>query len=136
MSTPTYVQSNSVALAISQDSGVSYKNVVCKRSAGFNGTTPVNTEETDCGVAKGLGQPDWTMDFEGVVNTTPNGATELSASELSGLWLSQTQVLIKLLTPYVQGSGYITDYKTTYATGSLVAFSFTFNGVGNPDLTA
>ena len=67
MSVPTTVQSNQIPLALSTDGGVTYKNVVCKRAWNFAGTTAVNAEETDCGVSKGLGAPDWTMDFEGVV---------------------------------------------------------------------
>lgn len=142
MSTPTYFQSNQVPLAISTDAGVTYKNVVCKRSYNFTGTTPVNSEETDCGVAKGLGAIDWTIDFEGVVNTTPNSPTELSAKELADLWLNQTSVLIKTTTGstgsnlYIQGAGYVTDYAVQNSVGNLMAFSFTFNGVGAPDFSA
>lgn len=141
MSTPTYVQSNQVPLAISTDSGVTYKNVVCKRAWNFNGTTPVNAEETDCGVAKGLGAVDATMDFEGVVNTTPNSPTEMSAKQLADLWLAQTSVKIKALTGsggsnvYIQGDGYITDYAVQNSVGNLIAFTFTFNFVGAPDFT-
>lgn len=136
MSTPTTVQSNLVPLAISTDGGVTYKNVVCKRAWNFAGTTSVNTEETDCGIEKGLGAPDWTMDFEGVVNTTPNSPTEISASELGALWQDQTLLRIKVVTPYVEGGGYITDLGFQNAVGNLMAFTFTFNGVGAVDFQA
>ena len=141
MSVPTTFQSNTVPLQLSTDD-VTYKSVVCKRAWNFNGTTPVNTEETDCGVQKGLGSNDWTMDFEGVLNTTPNGATEMAAAEVIGLWLNQTTTYIKTQTGdgtgnnlYIQGSGYITDFAVQNQVGNLIAFSFTFNGVGNPDIT-
>lgn len=141
MSTPTYSQANQIPLAISSDGGATYKNVVCKRTFNFNLTTPVNAEETDCGVAKGLGAPDWTVDFEGVVNTTPNSPTEISANELLNLALAQTLIKIKYLTGsggsniYRQGDGYITDYNDANSVGNLMAFGFTFNGVGLPDTT-
>lgn len=141
MSTPTYAQSNQVPLAISTDGGATWKNVVCKRAWNFNGTTPVNAEETDCGVAKGLGAPDWTKDFEGVVNTTPNSPTEISAKQLADIWLAQTSVKIKTTTGsggsnlYIQGDGYVTDYAVQNSVGNLLAFTFTFNGVGLPDFT-
>lgn len=129
-------------MMISTDSGVTWKNVVCNRAWNFAGTTAVNTEETDCGVAKGLGAPDWTMDFEGVVNTTPNSPTEMSAKELASLWLNQTLIQVKAQTGdgtgqnlYIQGSGYVTDYGTQKAVGSLLAWTFTLNGVGVPDFT-
>lgn len=141
MSTPTNIQSNLVPLALSTD-GITYKNAVCKRAWNFNGTTAVNSEETDCGIAKGLGAIDWTMDFEGVVNTTPNGASEMSAAGLAALWLNQTLTYIKTLTGdgtlqnlYIQGTGYITDFAVQNQVGNLISFSFTFNGVGSPDIT-
>lgn len=141
MSTPTTFQSNQVPLAISTDN-ITYKNVVCKRAWNFNGTTSVNTEETDCGIEKGLGSPDWTMDFEGVLNTTPNGATEMSAAAMIALWLNQTLSYVKTQTGagtgsnlYIQGSGYITDFAVQNQVGNLIAFTFTFNGTGVPDIT-
>lgn len=141
MSVPTLIQSNLVPLMISTDSGVTYKSVLCKKSFNFNGTTPVNAEETDCGVSKGLGAIDWTVDFEGLVNTTPTTPTEMSAKQISDLWLAQTLVLVKFTTGsggsnvYRQGSGYITDYTETNQVGNLISFTFTLNGVGSPDFT-
>lgn len=141
MSVPTFVQSNQVPLAISAD-GITYKNVVCKRAWNFNMTTAVNSEETDCGVAKGLGAVDWTMDFEGVLNTTPNSPTEASLVDVLNYSLNQTELYIKTQTGngtgsqmYIAGRGYITDVATQNSVGNLQAFTFTFNGVGTPDFT-
>jgi hypothetical protein len=138
MSTPTTMQSSAVPMAISVDSGVTWKNVLCKRAANFNGTTSVNAEETDCGIEKGLGTPDWTMDFEGVVNMTPDGATEMSWPSMGSLWQNKTLVMIRLQngTFYIAGSAYITDLAVQEQTGNLVAFTFTANGVGTVDFTA
>lgn len=142
MSVPTLVQSNQVPLALSIDGGITYLNVVCKRGFNFNGTTSVNPEETDCGISKGLGAPDWTMDFEGVVNTTPNAGTEISAKQLLDTWQNQVLSYIKTQTGagtggnlYIQGSGYVTDYAIQNQVGNLLAFTFTFNGVGAVDTT-
>lgn len=142
MSVPTTIQSNQVPLTISTDGGVTAKNVVCKRAWNLNLTTSVNSEETDCGIEKGLGATDWTMDFEGVVNTTPNSPTEMSAAEIAQLALGQTLVTIATQTGnglgsnfYVTGNGYITDFAVQNSVGNLLAFTFTFNGVGVPDFT-
>jgi hypothetical protein len=142
MSTPTTVQSNQVPMSISTDSGVTWKNIVCKRTWNFNGTTAVNSEESDCGIEKGLGAPDWTMDFEGIVNTTPTSTTEISAKDMGDLWLAQTLVMVKVLTGagtgknlYISGSAYITDYAVQNSVGNLLAFTATLNGVGAPDFT-
>lgn len=141
MSVPTTIQSNTVPFKLSGD-GVTYKNVVCKRSFNFQGTTSVNSEETDCGVHKGLGANDWSCDFEGVLNTTPDGATEMAAATVIGYWLNQTLVYVKFQTGdgtgdnmYVQGQGYITNFQMNNQVPGLIAFSFTFNGDGNPDIT-
>lgn len=137
MSTPTTLQSNMTPMAISVDSGVTWKNVLCKRAVNFNGTTSVNAEETDCGIEKGLGTPDWTMDFEGVVNTTPNSPTELSLLQLTDIWQNKTLVMVRILQAPLQmaGSAYITDLAVQVQTGNLVAFTFTANGVGTVDFT-
>ena len=135
MSVPTPIQAKTVPMAISQDGGLTWKNVVCKTASNFNGTTSVNAEETDCGTFKGLGSPDWTMDFTGVVNTTPNSPTEMSAGDLGALWQDSTLIMVRLTTPYLAGEGYITDYAVIFQTGNMVGFSFTVNGQGAVDFT-
>lgn len=141
MSVPTTIQSNQVPLAISTD-GITYKNVVCKKSWNFSLTSAVNSEETDCGIDKGLGAVDWTMDFQGVVNKTPTSTTEVSSATLAGYAVNQTLLYIKTTTgatandSYIQGTGYITDFGVQNSVGSLLAFTFTFNGIGTPDVSA
>jgi hypothetical protein len=141
MSVPTLIQSNTIPLQLSTDDST-YKSVVCKKSYNFNFDTPVNEEETDCGKQVGLGATGWTADFDGVLNTTPNTATEYSAAGVLALWSGQTLVYIKTqtgngVTPnlYVQGSGYITNFRITNQVGNLIGFTFTFTGIGNPDIT-
>lgn len=141
MSVPTAIQSNQVPLTLSTDN-ITFRNIVCKRAWNFNGTTSVNSEETDCGIEKGLGASDWTMDFEGVLNTTPNSPTEWSAAAVAGFWVNQTLMYIKAQTGngtgsnfFVTGSGYVTDFAVQDSVGNLVAFTFTFNGTGVPDFT-
>lgn len=141
MSVPTTWQSNQVPLTLSADE-ITYLSVLCKRSSNFNGTTAVNVEETDCGIDKGLGTPDWTVDFEGVVNTTPTSGSEVSAKQLFDWWQAKTLLYIKWMTStgsggnlYRQGQGYITDYTEGLNVGNLMTFGFTFNGVGTVDTT-
>jgi len=141
MSVPTTVQSKSVPLLISTD-GVSYKSIVCKRTFNFQATKAVNNEETDCGIEKGLGAIDWTMDFEGVLNTTPNGATEASFAEVAQHFLNDVLLYVKTQTGdgsggnmYISGRAYVTDFATQNSVGNLQAFTATFNGVGDPDFT-
>jgi len=141
MSTPTFIQSNLVPLMISTD-GTNYYSVVCKKAANFNGTTPTNVDDTDCGPAVGLGSSQWTFDIEGVLNTTPNGATEVSAKTVLQYWNAQTLLYIKMQYPnpggtnfYIQGDGYITAFKLGVQIGQVVNFSATFSGNGTVDIT-
>lgn len=141
MSVPTGIQSNLVPVTVSTD-GNTYKSIVCKKAANFNGTTPTNVEQTDCGPMVGLGSNEWSVDIEGVLNTTPNSATEISAKELADYWNNQTAIYIKLQYPtnsgtnfYLQGAGYITSFKLGIQVGQLVNFSATFSGNGTVDNT-
>lgn len=141
MSTPTGIQSNLVPVTVSTD-GVTYKSIVCKKAGNFNGTTPTNVEQTDCGPMVGLGSNEWSVDIEGVLNTTPAGSTEVSAKELLDYWNDQTSIYIKMQYPtstganfYIQGEGYITSMKIGVQVGQLVNFSATFSGNGTVDNT-
>lgn len=143
MSTPTTVQSNLVPVALSTDN-ITYKTVVCKKSWNFNGDTPVNTEESDCGIHTGLGANTWTVDMELLLNTTINGATEVSAKEILAWWQAQTLLYIVMQYPtsvtpgtafYIQGSGYITKYTLNNQVGNLITATVTFTGSSNPDVT-
>lgn len=141
MSTPTGISSNLVPFAVSADN-ITYKNVVCKKSWNFNGTTPTNVEQTDCGPMVGLGSNEWSFDFEGVLNTAVAGATEVSAKEMLSYWNNQTSLYAKVLYPnadgsnfYIQGAGYITNFKLANSVGNLITFTATFSGNGSVDNT-
>lgn len=141
MSTPTTVQSNLVPFALSTDD-ITYKNVVCKKAWNFNGTTPTNVEDSDCGSLTGLGSNNWTFDFEMVLNTTPDGATQMSAKDVLALWNNQTFSYAKVLYPspgganfFIQGGGYITNFVLQNTVGNLMTFTGTFTGNGTVDIT-
>jgi hypothetical protein len=138
----TTLQSNLVPIAISTDSGSTYKNIVCKKGWTFNHDTPVSEENTDCGSLVGLGANKWSFDVEGIMNTTP-ASTELSAEDLLSIANAQTLVAIRAQYPtsgspgtdlYVQGSAYITNLKITNAVGSLMSFTATVSGTGALDI--
>lgn len=142
MSVPTPIQSNLVPVAISTDSGVTYKDVTCKKAWNFNGSTATNVEGTDCGPLVGLGSNNWTIDMEMVLNTTPDGATQISAKEMLDIWAAQTLAQIKVLYPslggtnfFIQGSGYLTSFVLQNTVGNLMTYTATFTGQGSPDVT-
>lgn len=141
MSTPTTIQSNLVPIAVSTDD-ITYKSIVCKKAWNFNGDTTTTQDESDCGVHTGLGANKWTFDFTALINTTPNGATEVSAGTMLGYWSAQTLIYVKVLYPspggtnfYIQGPAYLTSFKLTNQVGSLQEFSGTMTGNASVDIT-
>jgi len=128
-------------MSVSTDAGVTWKNIVCKKAANFNGSLPTNVDDTDCGPAVGVGSPAFTFDFEGAVNTTPN-SSEISAKALLAIFQAAQLVQIRIMFPnpggtdfYVSGEGYLTTYNVALATGNVANFTGTFTGNGAVDIT-
>lgn len=136
MSTPTTVQGKSIPLAISLDD-VTYKNLVCSKAHDITLDSAVNTEVSDCGTHRSLNPVESTWTFQGLINTTPNGATEAGHDELAGYANNQTLVYLKSVpqAKIFKGRGYISNFVTTKATENLMSYSFTFVVDGSVTLT-
>lgn len=138
MSNPTALESRNVPFAVSTD-GNTYKNLVCKRTWGVSIEPQFTQEDSDCGVLTAVGaSPRWSFSFEIIMNTTPNGATELSANEMAGYANSGTLLYVKLVSTgvyYRQGSGYITAYEESAPINGFVTATGTFTGTGTLDLS-
>ena len=141
MSTPTVIQSNLVPFKLSTDD-ITYKNVVCKKSWNLTISVPTNIEQTDCGPLVGLAANTSTFDFEIVINTTPNGATEMSAKDILTIVNAQTLCYAKVQYPdpggtslYVQGSGYLTNFVIQNTVGNVMTCTGTFTAQGQLDIT-
>lgn len=123
--------------AISTD-GVTYKSVVCKKAWNVAIDPQITSEDSDCGVHTSVGTTRWSFDAEIILNTTPNGATEVSANTVAGYANAGTLVYVKLVysgSYYRQGQGYITNYRESAPLNGLVSASFTFTGDGTLDLS-
>lgn len=139
MSVPTPIASRSVPFAISNDAGVSFKNVVCKKTWGWTGETTLVQEETDCDTLTEVGANKVSFNAEFVLNSTPNGATEWGADDVAGFWLNKTSIVVKLTDGanyYRSVSGYITNYQEQAPQGGMVNATITFTGSGTLDITA
>lgn len=137
MSNPTVLQSRNVALSMSSD-GNTYYQVVCKKAAGVAIEPQITQEDSDCGPHTSAGTTRWSFDAEVILNTTPNGATEISVDTIAGWANNATTVYAKLVngTYYRQGAGIVTNYRETLPLNGLVTATFTFTGDGTLDLTA
>lgn len=136
MSTPTTVQGKSIPLAISTD-GITYKNLVCSTAHGLTIDVPVNTEQSDCGSHSSLGNPVGTATFSGLLNTTPNGATEAGHDEVAMYCNQGTKVYIKCQpgAKIFTGYGWINNFNSTKATESLYAYDMSFQVDGTWSIT-
>ncbi len=137
MSTPTTQQGKNIPLTIGTD-GITYKNLVCEQAHDATFDSPITEESSDCGKHTALDVVGLVVTFSGIVNTTPNGATESSSDDIIGYANNQTQVYVKFQhgNKFISARGYINNLQLTKATAELLKYSFTFtmNGtatVGN-----
>lgn len=138
MSVPTTLQSSSVPFAMGTD-GISYKNVVCKKLWGLNLNPTLIEDESDCGPHTATGTKKFSFNVEFLLNTTPNGASEISANEVA-TWANNgttVYVLLQYLTQYYrQGSGVISAYSESAPLNGFITATATISGNGLLDLTA
>jgi hypothetical protein len=135
----TAVQSSALPFYVSTDSGYSNtRMIVCKKGLTFTGTTPVNTEDTDCGPIIGLGSNAWSFEFEGVANMTPDIGTAESYEQLLKWWNAQTLLYVRWNYPDAagtdfthKGAAYITNITGAVAQGAAMNFTITFTGQGS-----
>lgn len=138
MSNPTTVAARSVPVAISTD-GLTYKNVVCKKLWNLQVEKVVTEEESDCDTHIEVGSTKFSYDFEFILNTTPNGATEWGSDAVLGWTINGTLIYIKTTSgsPYYRsGAGYITNYTESAPQGGLITATGTFRGTGSLDIEA
>jgi hypothetical protein len=137
------VQSSSVPLLISSDAGTTKKTLTCLVSWNFSGSTTTTEEETFCGTFTGMGANKWETSFDGIVNITPTGASELSLEDMLALWHNQTEVQVTIQYPtsgtpgtdmFLQGDAYISAFGIQGQSGSSLKFSGTLKGNGALDI--
>jgi hypothetical protein len=125
--------------------GVSYKNLVCLRTSSVNTTMDATTEQTNCGVLTSPSEPQMSLDFDAICETSPTVA-QISYEDLLGAMVNKTLVAVRVQNPVVSGSsagaayyhafsGYITDLTMNQSTTEFVNFSGTIQSTGALDVT-
>jgi len=126
--------------------GTSYKNLVCLRTSSVNTTMDATTEQTNCGVLTSPSEPQMTLDFDAICETSPT-ITQVSYEDLLGAMVNKTLVAVRVQNPVVSGSsagaayyhafsGYITDLTMNQSTTEFVNFSGTIQSTGALDVVA
>lgn len=125
--------------------GSSYKNLVCLRTSSVNTTMDATTEQTNCGVLTSPSEPQMSLDFDAICETSPS-VSQVSYEDLLSAMVGKTLVSVRVQNPTVTGSsvgtayyhafsGYITDLTMNQSTTEFVNFSGTIQSTGTLDVT-
>lgn len=139
MADPTTISGSTLIWSYSVDAGVTYKVVVCKKSANLEGSRNVSTSENDCGISKSFGPANYVLNYTGDLDTVPD-ATEGSHTELLTLFDANTPFMSKFATagnePYIVGTGKLSKLTVSASSPSdTVTFDATFEFYGTVDIT-
>lgn len=126
--------------------GTSYKNLVCLRTSSVNTTMDATTEQTNCGVLTSPSNPQMSVDFDAICETSPS-VSQVSYEDLLGAMVAKTLVAVRVQNPVVTGSsegaayyhsfsGYITDLTLNQSTTEFINFSGTIQSTGALDVIA
>ena len=126
--------------------GSSYKNLVCLRTSSVNTTMDATTEQTNCGVLTSPSEPQMSLDFDAICETSPS-VSQVSYEDLLSAMVNKTVVAVRVQNPVVSGSsagaayyhqfsGYITDLTWNQATTEFINFSGTIQSTGALDVVA
>lgn len=135
------LQSSVVPLQISDDSGVTWKDLICVT----NYTNPLSrskneTETLNCGVLTGSGPVKFDFSGEGVCDVTP-GATQVSLDDLRTWLLADTVLQARITNPstgsvgtkiFLQGEVTVEKADVKASPSDLIKFDFALKGQGNP----
>jgi hypothetical protein len=125
--------------------GSSFKNLVCLRTSSVNTTMDATTEQTNCGVLTSPSEPQMSLDFDAICETSPSVA-QVSYEDLLTAMVAKTLVTVRVQNPAVVGSsvgtayyhlfsGYITDLTLNQSTTEFINFSGTVQSTGSLDVT-
>ena len=126
--------------------GSSYKNLVCLRTSSVNTTMDSTVEQTNCGVLTSPSEPQMSLDFDAICETSPS-ISQVSYEDLLSALVNKTVVAVRVQNPVVSGSsagaayyhafsGYITDLTLNQSTTEFINFSGTIQSTGALDVVA
>jgi hypothetical protein len=138
------IQGELAPLYISSDGGITWKTLVCLETYDVGLDTTVNQEETNCGVAVGLGAIKFAPTGSAVCEASPT-TSQVTFKDMVGWQVAKTLVMFKSEYPYsggqyganlaLSGTCYVTSTKVTLQTGKVITFTFTLTGTGTVNTT-
>jgi len=128
--------------------GTNFVRLVCLRSSSVNTTMDATTEQTNCGVLTSPSEPQMSVDFDAICETSPGtlSPTAISYEELLAAMVAKTLVNVRVQSPLFSGSsygavyyhqffGYITDLTLNQSSTEFINFSGTIQSTGLLDVT-
>jgi hypothetical protein len=129
--------------------GTTFVRLVCLRSSSVNTTMDATTEQTNCGVLTSPSEPQMTVDFDAICETSPGtlSPAAISYEELLSAMVNKTLVNVRVQSPLFSGSsygavyyhqfqGYITDLTLNQSSTEFINFAGTIQSSGVLDVIA
>lgn len=138
------IQSNLVPLELSLDGGSTYQFLVCLTQYNIPLDKAVNTTETFCGIAVGLGPTTFNPTGTAVVEASPSAGSQITWPTLLATFEAGSLIKFRARYPtggstgnniFLAGDAYITSLNLTLQTAQAIQFDFTLTGQGTLDIT-
>ena len=139
MADPTTVSGSLMFISYSDTPGGTRKSAVCQSQGDFTGSTDVNSDQTNCGVLKAVGNSNNQFSLNAVVDMAPD-ADEASYNDFQTLYAAKTKKYWHLSNAddslYHGGYGWITALGQQNASGQTAKFTMTIDIDGDLDIVA
>lgn len=137
------IESNDVVTEVSTDSGTTWKTLICETTGGFEFTRDESeAPRTKCD-SDATGKTitptgySWSMPFDALVDDAPDG-TQVTYADCLSWAVNKTLVMVrrtKATEFLTSGSAYLMQLSESSEVDGYVAFSGTFQGTGDLDIT-
>ena len=139
MADPTTVSGSLMFISYSDTPGGTRKSAVCQSQGDFTGSTDVNSDQTNCGVLRAVGNSNNQFSLNAVVDMVPD-PTEASYVDFQTLYANKTKKYWHLSNAddslYHGGYGWITALGQQNASGQTAKFTMTIDIDGDLDIVA
>lgn len=139
MADPTTLLASTMFIQYSDTPGDTRKSAVCLSQADFSGSATINSDETHCGILKGIGNSNNTFTGTAVVDMVPD-VDEASYEDFKTLYAAKTKKYWHLTNAddsnYHGGYGWISALGNQNASGQTSKFTFTIDIDGDIDTVA
>lgn len=139
------IQSTFVPLELSEDQGVTWKQLVCLENYQVNVSPQTTKTTTFCGVAIGSGPIDFSASGSAICEAIPSGS-QVTFNKILNWANIKEQIAFRAQYPgsggsaganfFIEGDCLVTKATLKFAAADVVKFDFELSGVGLVDINA